>query len=278
MPKFTNVTENKHIIVTYSLKNNKITINKVDKDTKEKLIGAKFKLDQLEERSEPENNVIIGELTDNGQEYTEVKVEKEIADKLGELTNNGTYYFVQNEDGTYTPTNSKTYQTANGGTAGIQSVTANSYIPIDLSGLTGQYAVVINARISSESADYGYATITESTTAPTHSSTTGRFMYVSGAQTAKDYPSAILEGGKIYYLHLGYRKDGSVDTNEDQIVINSIKLYNAKNITNIYNFINNNGKYESINQGKDNTVSNSYIPIDLTNYTGKYNLTVNTEI
>jgi len=278
MPAFDNVTENKHVVVTYSLKNNKITINKVDKDTKEKLIGAKFKLDQLEERSEPENNAIIGELADNGQEYTEVKVEKEIADKLGELTNNGTYYFVQNEDGMYTPTNSKTYQTANGGTAGIQSVTANSYIPIDLSGLSGQYAVVINARCSSESADYGYATITESATAPTYSSTTGRFMYISGTQSVKDYTSSILEGGKIYYLHLGYRKDGSVDTNEDQIVINSIKLYTANTTTNVYNFTNNNGKYESTNQGEDNTVSNSYIPIDLTNYIGKYNLTVNAEI
>ena len=278
MPVFTNITENKHIVVTYSLKNNKITINKVDKDTKAKLSGAKFKLDQLEERTEPENNAIIGVLTDNGQEYTKVNTEEEISDKLGELTNNGTYYFVKNEDGTYAPTNSKTYQTANGGTTGIQNVTANSYIPIDLSDLSGKYAVVINARCSSESADYGYATITENVTAPTYSSTTGRFMYVSGTQNAKDYTSSILEGGKVYYLHLGYRKDGSVDTNEDQIVINSIKLYTANTTINVYNFKNENGKYESTNQGEDNTVSNSYIPIDLTNYTGKYNLTVNAEI
>ena len=75
MPAFDNVTENKHVVVTYSLKNNKITINKVDKDTKAKLTGAKFKLDQIEERSEPNNNEIIGKLADNGQEYTEVKVE-----------------------------------------------------------------------------------------------------------------------------------------------------------------------------------------------------------
>ena len=278
MPAFDNVTENKHVVVTYSLKDNKIIINKVDKDTQEKLSGATFKLDQIEERAEPENNAIIGELTNNGQEYTEVKVENEVTAKLGELTNNGTYYFVQNEDGTYTPTNSKTYQIANGGTAGIQNVTANSYIPIDLSGLTGQYAVVINARCSSEGADPGYATVTESTVAPTYSSTTGRFMYISGTQSAKDYTSAILEGGKIYYLHLGYRKDGSVDTNEDQIVINSIELYTANTTTNVYNFTNNNRKYESTNQGEDNTVSNSYIPIDLTNYIGKYNLIVNAEI
>ena len=125
MPAFTNMTENKHIVVTYALKDNKITINKVDKTSKEKLSGAKFKLDQIEERSEPNNDEIIGNLTDNGQEYTEANIGNEVTGKLGELSNNGTYYFVQNSDGTYTPTNSKTYQTANGGSAGISSSTAN---------------------------------------------------------------------------------------------------------------------------------------------------------
>ena len=279
MPVFTNMTEDKHIVVTYSLKDNKITINKADKNTKEKLSGATFKLDQIEERLEPNNDEIIGNLTDNGQEYTEVNVKDEVTGKIGELTNNGTYYFVQNKDGIYTPTNSKTYQTANGGSAGISNSTANSYIPIDLTDLTGQYAIVVNASCSSESnCDFGYATITENTTAPTYSNSTGRFMYISGTQNAKDYTSAILEGGKTYYVHIGYRKDGSSDSGTDQVIINSIKLYNANAVTNVYNFTNNNGKYESTNQGKDNTVCNSYIPIDLTNYTGKYNLTVNAEI
>ena len=279
MPQFTNMTEDKHIVVTYSLKDNKITINKIDKDTKEKLAEATFKLDQIEERSEPNNEEIIGGLTDNGQEYTKTELENEITGKLGELTNNGTYYFVKNADGTYTPTNSKTYQTANGGSAGISSSTANSYIPIDLTGLTGQYAIVVNASCSSESKyDIGYATVTETSTAPAYDTTTGRFIYESGASNAKDYNSAILEGGKTYYLHLGYRKDSSGDSNADQIIINSIKLYNATTNTITYNFTNNDGKYESTNVGKDNTVSNSYIPIDLTNYTGKYNVTVNAEI
>ena len=280
MPAFTNMTEDKHIVVTYSLKDNKITINKIDKNTKEKLSGATFKLDQIEERSEPNNSEIIGELTDNGQEYIEIaSLEDEVSDKFGEITNNGTYYFVQNDDGTYTPTNSKKYQTANGGSAGISGSTANSYIPIDLTDLTGQYAVVVNANCSSETnCDIGYATITENTTAPGYSSSTGRFMYVSGTSDTKDYMSTILNGGKTYYLHLGYRKDSSADTGTDQIVINSIKLYNASTNTVTYNFTNNDGKYESTNAGKDDTVSNSYIPIDLTNYTGKYNLTVNAEV
>ena len=277
MPPLTNITEDKKITVTYSLKDNKITINKVDSKTKEKLSGAEFKLDQIEERNEPEN--AIGALTDNGQEYIDAQVGSEITGKLGTLTNNGTYYFIQNQDGTYTPTNSKTYQSANGGSGGKGNTTANSYIPIDLTKETGKYAVVVNASCSSEgNYDYGYATITENTTAPSYNSSTGRFIYISGAQSEKDYQSITLEGGKTYYLHFGYRKDGSGDRDNDQIVINTIKIYNVLENKTVYNFTNNNGKYESTNQGKDDTVANSYIPIDLTDYTGKYNLIVNAQV
>ena len=277
MPPLTNITEDKKITVTYSLKDNKITINKVDSKTKEKLSGAEFKLDQIEERNEPEN--AIGTLTDNGQEYIDAQLGSEITGKLGTLTNNGTYYFIQNQDGTYTPTNSKTYQSANGGSGGKGNTTANSYIPIDLTNETGKYAVVVNASCSSEgNYDYGYATITENTTAPSYNSSTGRFIYISGAQSEKDYQSITLEGGKTYYLHFGYRKDGSGDRDNDQIVINTIKIYNVLENKTVYNFTNNNGKYESTNQGKDDTVANSYIPIDLTDCTGKYNLTVNAQV
>ena len=280
MPQFTNMTEDKHIEVTYALKDNKVVINKVDSKTKEPLQGAKFKLDQLEERTDPEN--AICKIVANGAEYVEADLEQgEVTGVIEELTNNGTYYFVQNDDGTLTPTNSKTYQTANGGTSGIQSTTANSYIPIDLTGLEGKYVVVVNAQVYSESADRGYATITTSTVAPTYSNTEGRFMYISGTSssvtTAKDYTSNALTGGNTYYLHLGYRKDSSVDTGADQVVINSIKVYKA-NVT-TYNFIQNeNGRYESNNQGVDSTTANSYIPIDLTEYTGKYNLIVNAQV
>ena len=281
MPQFTNITEDKHIEVTYALKDNKLTINKIDSKTQEPLQGATFKLDQIEERTEPEN--VIGEIVANGTYYDiEIDEENELTkERIGDLTNNGTYYFVQNDDGTLTPTNSKTYQTANGGSSGKQNTTANSYIPIDLSGLEGKYVVVVNAQVYSESVDYGYATITTSTSAPTYSDTNGRFMYISGTSssvtTAKDYTSNVLTGGNTYYLHLGYRKDGSADTGTDQVVINSIKVYGANGST--YNFIQNeNGGYESNNQGIDNTTANSYIPIDLTEYTGKYNLTVNVQV
>ena len=281
MPAFENMTEDKHVEVTYSLKDNKIIINKVDsEDNSKKLSGATFKLDQIEERTEPDNEEIIGEIIANGAEYPEADTEKgEVTGVLGDLINNGTYYFVQNEDGTLTPTNSKTYQTAHEGTAGVGNTTANSYIPINLSDKEGEYVVVVNARVSSQSSnDYGYATIKTNTTAPTYSTTTGRFMYISGTVDSKDYTSTtVLEGGNTYYLHLGYRKSSSTDTNEDQVVINSIKVYEKKGVS--YNFVDNGeGGYESNNQGQDSTTANSYIPIDLTNYTGKYNLIVNANV
>ena len=278
LPNFDNVTEDKHVVVTYALKENKIVINKVDKETKEKLAGAIFKLDQLDERNEPNKDKVIGNLTDNGKEYTEIVTEDEVTDKVGELTKNGTYYFVKNEDGTCTPTNSKTYRKANGGSSGISSSTANSYMKIDLTGMEGKYAVVVNARCSCEvNSDMGYAVITESTTAPTYTSTE-KFMKVSGVKDSANYTSKILQGGKIYYLHFGYKKDSNTDSDEDQIIINNVKLYSAIEKIVTYNFIDNGGKYESTNQGKDNTESCSYIPLDLRNGTGKYDLIINAEI
>ncbi|MBQ2937559.1 MAG: MucBP domain-containing protein [Clostridia bacterium] len=284
MPMFTNITEDKHIEVTYCLIDNKIIINKVDAETKEPLSGAKFKIDQVEERTEPEG--VIGEIQANGEDYDNVDRENketldinlidngatyespdttdEIEGVVGTLTNNGTYYFVE-ENGTYIPTN-----------IGIGGVTANSYIPIDLTSKTGSYIVDINATISSESRwDYGYATVTETTEAPSYDNETGRFMYISGEDEAKDYTSMALEGGKIYYLHLGYRKDGGGDYYDDRVTINSVKVYEAITVT--CNFIESDGKYVPNNTNVINTVANSYIPIDLSSKTGKYAIVVNAE-
>ena len=246
MPQFTNMTEDKHVVVTYANIDNKITINKVDSKTNEPLQGVTFKLDQIEERTEPEG--VLGSLIANGSEYPGADTTNELTDVLGPLTDNGTYTFIE-KDGKYVPTNSVTYQTEIGGSSGIQNSTANSYIEIDLSDKQGEYVVVVNAEISSQSNyDYGYATITKSTSAPLYSSSSGRFLYTSGTVDAQDYTSESLQGGQKYYLHLGYRKDISIDRDDDRIVFNSIKVYGMKPVT--YNFIENNGKYESNNHGK----------------------------
>ena len=135
-------------------------------------------------------------------------------DWIGDLTNNGTYYFEVQEDGTLKPNNS-----------GINSKTANNYIEIDLTDYPEvSLDITINATISSESnCDFGYATITDSTTAPVYNSTTGRFIYVSGTTTTADHTTT-LAGGQKYYLHIGYRKDGSVNSNQDTFIINSINF------------------------------------------------------
>ncbi len=65
MPQFTNMTEDKHIEVTYVLKANKITINKIDSITKAPLEGATFKLDQLGESDDSE--LYHTEVTTNSQ-------------------------------------------------------------------------------------------------------------------------------------------------------------------------------------------------------------------
>ena len=83
--------------------------------------------------------------------------------------------------------------------------------------------VIVNAEISSASGDYGYVTVTEGMNAPSYSNSTGRFIYIYGEQKAQNY-STTLEGGKLYYLHLGYYKNSSISSGEDKFTINSVEV------------------------------------------------------
>ena len=94
---------------------------------------------------------------------------------------------------------------------------------IDLTNLTGLYNLTVNAKISSESSDYGYATVTSSTSAPSYSSSTGRIFRISGEQEATDY-TTVLQGGQKYYLHLGYYKNSSISSGEDKFTVNSVEV------------------------------------------------------
>ena len=139
---------------------------------------------------------------------------------LDNLQNNGTYYFVNDGTGKYLSNNSERNGT-----------TANSYLKIDLSDFHGTYRITLNAKVSSRSGnDFGYATITETTTAPEYNSSEGQFMKISGISEDKDYTTEI-KGGKIYYLHLGYRKSSSGGTGDDQLTINSINIETLGQIT-----------------------------------------------
>ena len=184
---FTNIKEDKAIVVTFSAQDQILIINKVaEQDETKKLQGTKFKVEQIDTRPD-------------------------ITNEIGDLTANGEYSFTEN-NGKYISNNQ-----------GQNNTTANSYIPIDLTNTTGKYNLKINAEISSASGDYGYATITNTTTPPKYYSSTGRLIYLTGVQGAKDY-TTVLEAGKMYYLHLGYYKNGSTSSGEDTLTINSVEL------------------------------------------------------
>lgn len=279
LPKFSNVTENKKIEVKFVKGSNKFTINKVDSVTKEMLANATFDINQIidgiERLPEQFDNVV-----DNGTIGKLIEESKKV-NAIGDI-NNAEYHFVL-KDGVYVPTNSKTYELANGRSQGVQSTTANSYFEIDLSDKEGEYVVVVNASVNSESNyDYGYATIKTDTNIPTHTYTNGQFIKISGNITSQDYVSNVLSGGNIYYLHLGYRKDSSVDRNDDQFIVNSINVVLEEDYNSFeefgYNFEKVDGKIISTNNGMPNTKASSYIKIDLSDYKGTHTLKINAEI
>ena len=169
---------------------------------------------------------------------------------------------------------------------GIQNSVSNSYIKIDLSDYTEDQILTVNAEISSESGnDIGYATVTEDTTIPAYNNSTGRFIYISGEVEEKDYKTT-LTAGKIYYLHFGYRKDNGNNTNigKDTFTINSIKLGYVipgnliESNTYSFKYDETSGVLTSTNQGIQNSVSNSYIKIDLTKETEDKTLILNAKI
>ncbi len=298
-----NVKENKHIVVTYIKPNSKFTIKKVGEDDKP-LAGAKFRIEQREQREEPVD--VIENIVQNEKEYTVPDKNNEISEQtLEEMVGNGPkylnekqeeveyvfnenhesseYYFVQDENHAYEPTNSVNYE--GNSEKDLTDTTAHSYFEIDLTTdeyKNKEYVVVVNARVSSEEyGDYGYVTITQTEDMPYDWDEDGRFMYISGEVQSKDYTSMLLEGGQKYYLHLGYYKNYSDDVGEDKVVINSIKLYSATSVS--YNFEEQqiegeDKKYVSTNT-EEYTIASSYMPINLEEYSGQtVALVVNAEI
>lgn len=260
---FKRIEEDKHVVVTYSPLDQILIINKVDKnDTNIVLEGAKFK---ISEDNRPEITNEVGEIVANGEAYdATINYDKEITGKLGALTNNDENYYYIEQDGAYIPNNSNT----------DDGTEAHSYIKLDLSDMAGTFAVVLNADVSTNAP--AWASITEDTNRTYYSNPTGRFIYETGSvQNEKDYTSSFLTGGKVYYIHLGYL-NWKNPTYSNFMKINSIKVYQCD--AKVHCFEEVDGKYISNNKGKGNTVANSYIPIDLSKRTGKFNLTINAEI
>ena len=212
---------------------------------------------------------VIGELTESNTNQTVVNYENEITGVVGEpeAVFTGGYYFVK-ENGVYVPTNSATYQIANGGTEGIHGSEAISYFPIDLTNYEGKYKVVVNVTSSTEEEyDYGMIGFSDTNIVTDINMAYEETMEFTGEIDATDYISFTLEGGKINYMFVGYIKDESEDVGEDRITVNSIKVYEAEEVT--YNFVENeDGEFESTNEGVPATISSSYVTLDLTGKDG----------
>lgn len=263
MPTFKDITEDKNIVVSYALRDSKVTINKVDSVTNAPLEGAEFKVQQditLEN--------VIGKLTQNNAQDTTI---------LSTMNRMGQFYF-EKENGVYTSTNNITYQQEHDMkgapeeiiTNAIANKTANSMMIVDLSGKTGKYTIEVNAAISSEEGkDIGYAVLSETSTPPTYDNPEGRFIYLSGEIEAQDYTYE-LQAGKQYFLHFGYRKDESGNVGEDRMIINSVKCYKPT-----YSFVEKDGKYQ-LNQ--EDISKNSYLPIDLRDKQGEFTINVKAEM
>ena len=141
--------------------------------------------------------------------YDKRPMEEKLIDSVEK---NGEYYFVKNADGQLVSNNS-----------GVGNTTSHSYLKLDLSNFEGEHTLTINGLVSSEgNYDIAYAAITNSIDAPEYNNATNRFIYTSGANDINSEYK--LQGGEIYYLHLGYRKDGGGNTGKDAFIINSIKL------------------------------------------------------
>ena len=165
-------------------------------------------------------NDISSEIIPTSIDYTTTfPLSEDKPDWFNGPTNNGDYYFEVQEDGTLKPTN--------GGSTGStnKNTVANSYFEIDLTDYPeAELQITINATISSESSwDFGYAEITENTTAPTFNKNNTYYIKVSGSTKTEEYATT-LTGGKKYYLHIGYSKDSSNSSNQDTFIINSIRL------------------------------------------------------
>ena len=96
MPQFENMLEDKYIIVTFAMKDNKITINNVDKITKELLKGAKFRIEEIDYRTNPES--VIREIVASEDEYVDIDKTNEIQGILGELSHQGEYGFIKQDE------------------------------------------------------------------------------------------------------------------------------------------------------------------------------------
>lgn len=169
----------------------------------------------------------------------------------------------------------------------IPNSCSHNYIELDLSSNNSNEYVIVSfdSLISSESKwDIGNIIITESSVAPSLYSRAcdirtddDCLVISSGTNSSSKNSFSKLQGGKKYYIHFTYCKDGSGDSGNDYFAINKFKLYKGIDNVNIgfekvvnykdYTFKEQENKsLISTNKGVGNTKSHRYVKIDLNDY------------
>ena len=184
------------------------------------------KLEIVDSSATEENPYGNGKITSTT--YHTILNKYEIGDLIDEIpldgiVTNSTYGFDLTNDGKLI--NNNQY---------VHGTTAHAYLELDLTDESYEeklYMLTVNAEVSSENGyDFGYVYITETTDNQDYGNEGNRFMIISGILGQADYLGKVF-GGKKYYLHFGYRKDGSANNGSDRFTINSVKLnerYNAQ--------------------------------------------------
>ena len=140
------------------------------------------------------------------------------------------YSFDQDEStGKYVSNNSTTLPT---------STTATAYVPVDLTGRTGKYNIVINNEISGTN-HAGGIVVSESVSRVTSSYSGIAGISKSGTEAASDF-SVPVDGGKMYYVHMYHSNyssttniynDNTLTINSINVTLNDASLYHISGVT-----------------------------------------------
>ena len=181
---------------------------------------------------------------------------------------------------------------------GISNSSAHSYLKIDLESysLDDRFLVNMDAYISHQ--DIGKVILTESKSMPSYINYSSNydissvFLNSTGNAVRLSSGDIVLSGGKTYYLHLIYYKNGTGNSYDDIFRIDSIKIYKQmldkknsldleKILLNVDNYgfeDNGNGGYIANNTSNYSTTFSNFV-INLTgNSNKKFNLKFNTQV
>ena len=264
---FKDVTQNYNVQVSFDEISKIVTVKKVDENNTP-LAGAEFSIEEIDEREEVTN--AIGELVNKDVESYIIDKTKPVENTLGDIKNvDSTYYFVKQEDGSYVSNNTR------------RGTTSHSSIKIDLSDKSEDtyYKIITNAEVKSSGKNDNVNVFINKNETDTGATISIMQEYTNTNLSAKDYTTfSALKGGEVYYLHFQYRVSSLIDSDdyECNLKINNIKVYEATK--QIYNFEKINNTYKPQNLATNMSGATSVIPIDLTNATGKCDISFNVNL